>query len=83
LLASGVPHEVRTTIHPNLLADDEIAELAATLHGMGVRNYALQLFRPQGCRNKPLKAAALAGYPRADVLQQLGALFPRFTVRRE
>lgn len=82
LLASGVPHEVRTTVHPNLLAEDDLASLAGTLHDMGVRNYALQLFRPQGCRNRPLKAAALAGYPGKDLLQRLDALFPNFTVRQ-
>ena len=81
LLTSGVAHEVRTTVHPNLLSEDDLGALAITLHDMGVRNYALQLFRPQGCRNKPLKATALAGYPRADLLQQLGSLFSRFTVR--
>ena len=66
----------------NRLTPDDLAALAGALHDMGVRNYALQLFRPQGCRNRPLKAAALAGYPGKDLLQRLDALFPNFKVRQ-
>ncbi|MDB5918055.1 MAG: anaerobic ribonucleoside-triphosphate reductase activating protein [Massilia sp.] len=82
ILASGVACECRTTIHPSLLAQDEVYALAATLAAMGVRNYALQLFRAQGCGDSVLNAASTAGYPDPSTLAAIGALFERFTLRR-
>lgn len=82
ILASGVACECRTTIHPSLLAQDEVHALAATLADLGVRDYALQLFRAQGCGDSLLNAAAIAGYPDAPTLAAIGALFERFTLRR-
>lgn len=82
ILASGVDYECRTTIHPSLLSQDEVRALAATLAGLGVRNYALQLFRAQGCTDSLLNAAAAAGYPDAPTLAAIGALFEHFTLRR-
>lgn len=54
LLASGVAHEVRTTVHPALLSADEVAALAATLASCGVRHHVRQAFRPQGCADADL-----------------------------
>lgn len=82
VIASGVAHEVRTTIHPSLLREDDIMTLAQTLAGLGVRDYVLQIFRAQGCRSEPLNAAQLAGYPSEELVCKVGALFPRFTLRR-
>lgn len=82
ILASGVKHEFRTTIHPTLLNENEILSLATTLSGMGVNDYALQVFRPQGCRDDSLNTVATAGYPTEDLVQRISALFPQFTLRR-
>lgn len=82
ILASGVDYECRTTIHPTLLAQHEVRELAATLAGLGVRNYALQVFRAQGCADTLLNAAATGGYPDQATLDAVGGLFDRFTLRR-
>lgn len=82
ILASGVAYECRTTIHPSLLAQDEVLDLAATLAGLGVRNYALQVFRANGCADPALNGAATAGYPDQGALAAIGALFERFTLRR-
>lgn len=54
LLQSGIDYEVRTTVHPDLLSEDQISEIAEDLRAMGVRRYALQLFRPGGCADKNL-----------------------------
>lgn len=82
VLASGVAHEFRSTWHPSLLTADEMSMLADDLHGMGVRQYALQMFRPQGCRDKGLRNS---GSGSADALQPLldsmAALFPSFSFR--
>ncbi|MEC5160336.1 MULTISPECIES: anaerobic ribonucleoside-triphosphate reductase activating protein [unclassified Janthinobacterium] len=82
VIASGVEYECRTTIHPSLLAEAEVLELADTLAGMGVDNYALQIFRPQGCGDGALNAVATAGYPSQAALARIGARFTRFTLRR-
>ncbi|MDC8757059.1 anaerobic ribonucleoside-triphosphate reductase activating protein [Janthinobacterium fluminis] len=82
IIASGVDYECRTTIHPTLLRESEVLELANTLADMGVDNYALQIFRPQGCNDGALNAIATAGYPSGDALAHIAARFGRFTLRR-
>lgn len=82
VIASGVRHECRTTIHPALLAEGEILALARTLAGSGVQDYALQVFRATGCNDADLHASAVAAYPGAQLQSQVAALFPRFTMRR-
>ena len=82
VLASGVQHEFRTTIHPTLLDETDILNLATTLSGMGVNDYALQVFRSQGCRDDRLNAVSAVGYPTEGLVQRVSALFPRFTLRR-
>jgi pyruvate formate lyase activating enzyme len=81
ILAAGVKYEFRTTVHPSLLDEDEIVGMARKLAAMGVKNYALQTFRAQGCRNKALKGTAIAGYPGEGLLQELEGLFPSFSYR--
>jgi len=82
VLASDVDYECRTTAHPALLSEAEILSLARTLAGMGVQDYALQVFRPQGCGDAALNASAQAHYPSAALAAELGRLFPSFTLRR-
>jgi len=82
VLASGIDYECRTTLHPDLLAPDDILELAHTLAALGVGNYALQIFRAQGCSDAALNAAPLHDYPGRALVEQVAALFPRFTLRQ-
>lgn len=81
VLASGVKYEFRTTIHPSLLDETEILNLATSLSGMGADNYALQVFRAQGCRDDQLNAARTIGYPSEELVQRVSALFACFTLR--
>jgi pyruvate formate lyase activating enzyme len=83
ILASGVAHEFRTTIHPHLLSEHDVLDLAERLAMMGVRNYALQVFRSQGCKDEQLNAASTAGYPSQKLVQRLEAMFPAFTLRND
>ena len=84
VLASGVAHEFRTTVHPALHSEHDILALAASLSAMGVRHYALQVFRRTGCTDAGLQAtASSAAYPGADCLARASALFETFTLRRE
>ena len=81
IVASGVAHECRTTVHPDLLPDEQLLALASTLAAKGVNNYALQQFRPDGCADAALAGRPLHGYPSAHILRQIDAMFPRFTFR--
>ncbi len=83
VLGSGVANEVRTTVHPSLHSEKEILDLAQALQAMGVRHYALQLFRATGCIDTALHAPAAARYPGAELLARLSGIFERFTFRRD
>ncbi len=83
VLASGVAHEFRTTVHPNLHTEQDILTLAQSLSAMGVQNYALQVFRGTGCADMGLQSQATAGYPGTELLARVSALFAGFTFRRE
>lgn len=80
VLESGIPHEFRTTVHQALLSEADVTDLAQTLAGMGVQNYALQSFRMQGCRNKELKAVPGAGVLSDALVHRVSGLFRDFTV---
>ncbi len=82
VLASGVAHEFRTTVHPDLHTDQDILALAQTLNTMGVRNYALQVFRATGCVDEGLSGIATSAYPDVALLEQVSTLFETFTVRQ-
>jgi pyruvate formate lyase activating enzyme len=75
--------EFRTTIHPSLLSEVDILELATELAAMGVTHYVLQLFRAQGCDSDALNNVSVAGYPGGEVIERVAALFPHFTLRRD
>lgn len=81
ILASGVAHECRTTLHPALMAEAEVEQLAAQLAAAGVRNYALQMFRAQGCGNAALVASAARGHLSDAVKVRMAARFDTFTLR--
>jgi pyruvate formate lyase activating enzyme len=81
LLASGVEHEIRTTVHPDLLADEEVVELANELAARGVRRYAVQAFRSQGCPNETLCKSALRARPLHELGADLAGQFEALTLR--
>ena len=83
VLESGVDHEFRTTVHPALLSEEDISEIARDLSAMGVSNYVLQSFQPKGCSDKTLKS----GPPTENLISQglkntLASLFSNFKIRR-
>jgi pyruvate formate lyase activating enzyme len=59
VLATGVAHEIRTTVHPALLDAADVAALSHDLTSRGVTRHVIQPFRSQGCVD-----AALVKYPR-------------------
>jgi pyruvate formate lyase activating enzyme len=56
LTTSGVAHELRTTVHPNLLSRDDGIELAAELSALQAREWTIQSFRAAGCADATLLA---------------------------
>lgn len=81
LLASGVAYEVRTTFHAQLHTPESLLRLAHELQSMGVKNYVLQEFRPQGCIDERLCATSRRLLT-ADLTAQIAALFAKFTLRQ-
>jgi pyruvate formate lyase activating enzyme len=61
VLAADVAHEVRTTVHPVLTPPDAMERLARELAARGVERWILQPFRPTGCANSDVVAAAPHG----------------------
>ncbi len=84
LLMSGIDHEVRTTFHPALLSEEEVLEMAKGLRAMGVRRYALQAFRPDGCHDAALLSVPLSSGSISEGLRTgLHSLFESFELRSQ
>ena len=58
VLASDVAREIRTTVHPALLADADVGALARALAARGVETHVVQAFRSQGCADAELNGNA-------------------------
>jgi len=54
VLASGIEHQLRTTVHPRLLSEEDIAALQEELATMSAGPSVIQTFRPQGCEDEEL-----------------------------
>jgi pyruvate formate lyase activating enzyme len=76
LLASGVAHEIRTTVHPALLGDAEVVELVDFLAARGVARHVLQAFRPAGCADAALLKASPGECLRPGLLDELARRAP-------
>lgn len=59
LASSGVACEFRMTFHPQLLAEETVVLAAQRAASLGVKHFALQAFRPDGCANAALGGAAV------------------------
>jgi pyruvate formate lyase activating enzyme len=81
VLASGVAHEVRSTVHPALLTDADVAGIACDLAARGAKHYVLQAFRSQGCGDEDLCRRAARERPLQEVGEDVSGLFETFSVR--
>jgi pyruvate formate lyase activating enzyme len=81
LLESGVAHEVRTTVHPALVSDADVATLARDLAARGLRHFALQAFRSAGCADEALCGSAARDRPLQDAGAELAGVFETVSVR--
>lgn len=82
VIESKVRHEFRTTVHPDLLSEEDILSLAREIASLGASHYVLQNFRPEHCSDKELResTAAATGIS-ANLRVSLNNLFPDFQVR--
>jgi pyruvate formate lyase activating enzyme len=74
VLASGVPHEFRTTVDDSCLHGEALRSLAYTLANLGVRHYVWQACRPPGTQAVRLGMTE-------DISIEVSALFEDFRVR--
>ena len=58
LIVSDVDYQLRTTVHPKLLSESDIADLQEELSAMRASPSVIQPFRPQGCVDEELLAYA-------------------------
>ncbi len=63
VLDSGVDVQVRTTVDPTVLSDDDVRALTATLHDLGVEDHVLQEVRPDGTTTEYQQALAATRRP--------------------
>lgn len=75
LLDSGVSYEVRTTVDPQLIDQDQLWTLAQELAALGVTRYVLQRCRSESLVEKP--------DPLADrqLVEKISFLFDDFELR--
>jgi len=81
VLASGVDHEIRTTVHPVLLSNADLVDMARDLAARGVKHYVIQAFRSQGCQDKGLCWTTERDQPLQAVGEDLAGWFEDFSVR--
>lgn len=82
VLAAGKAYEVRTTVHPQVTTAAALEQLARDLASRDVIRWILQPFRPTGCANAVLVAAAPEGITLDEaLLAQLCAHVPIIEVR--
>ena len=81
LLESGVAHEVRTTVHWQLLPPETVLQLAKRLRKEGVQHFVLQNCRTQDCLNSALPPSALSQEKQQEIFHKLTNLFPFCEVR--
>jgi len=81
VLASGVKYEIRTTVHPALLSDADLTDVAHNLAARGVKHYVIQAFRSHGCAGPTLCQNLARDQSLQDVGAQLVGLFEDCSVR--
>ena len=82
LLESGVDYEFRTTVHPALMDATTLRRLARMLAEMGVKNYVLQECISGHCLDESLREARPTWALSPALAEEIGALFPGFSLRR-
>ena len=80
ILESGVEYEFRTTWHPLVLSENELAETMRAAAKIGIKRYYLQQFNGRGVTDSELVDAPARAFSPA-ILSEARSLFPVFDVR--
>ena len=77
-----VDFECRTTAHPDYLPDEKILALARELNDLGIKTFALQVYRKPKELDLPFSNVGHE-YPEPETIEALRGLFAHFVLRRE
>ena len=80
ILESGIAHEFRTTVHPDMLNKDQLTTLVNELVELGAENYVIQECITEHCLDKTRRVTTEARID-MDLLKQHGANFSNFSIR--
>jgi len=75
LLESGLSHQLRTTVHPDLLSEKDIVTMVTELHAMGASGLTLNNFRSLGCPDERL-CASYRPWLSPSLAEELKAIMP-------
>ena len=78
--ASGVPHEFRTTVHPDLLSQAQLLRLRQELIDLQAGNLVIQECVDDHCLDPDLRQSQRPRHP-ADFYRRLARGFDRFEIR--
>ena len=82
LVSAGVKHEYRTTVHPGLLSDSDIMNMADWLCEKKISSYAIQKFKHGEALDSTLQPVTAACLATATLLK-LRSRFTSFTLRAD
>jgi anaerobic ribonucleoside-triphosphate reductase activating protein len=77
---SGVPHEYRTTVHPQIASENEIVQIARLLAEKKIAKYVLQKFEYGNALDKSLPLIHQLGL-NTDTLSRIARWFNEFEIR--
>jgi anaerobic ribonucleoside-triphosphate reductase activating protein len=80
VMESGVDHEIRTTVHGDLLGPDDLKVIATELKARNAARWAIQMFRPMGCQDPTLGAGTTPEWL-DELLPTLRDMLPDVIVR--
>lgn len=80
IVESGIRHEIRTTVHPEIVSEREVMQMAEQLHAAKIEKFVLQKFQYGEALDRKLASINTLGIKQATLLR-LGSLFPEFEIR--
>lgn len=80
IVAAGVECEVRVTVHPMLLSDVDVYNVAKLAFSIGISRFVLQRFRDKGCVDEELSSADRGQFSE-ELLKDLDSMFGSVLVR--
>ena len=81
IINSGVKYEFRTTVHSDLLTEDDIRVIAHDLVSSGAQHYVIQFFRPIGCVDRDLLSSHVGTSLSVGLADELTGCFESFEQR--